>query len=120
MGDIVFDIFNDAGKVKIRVGSNLYTLNASEIENLRNFLIMQAKYPAQIAIPNTMRSMVIMFENGTIALNLAMGSIGTRGYILIVTYTSPEIVRYDTNMFFVDMTALQEYISSVTAAIKEG
>ncbi|MCM1220366.1 MAG: hypothetical protein NC548_38370 [Lachnospiraceae bacterium] len=114
--DIVFNIYKDkdSGETKIRVGNNLYTLNPTESEKLKNFLILQAQHPLEIAVPDTMRSMVIMFENGSIAMNLSMGSIGypPKGFILMVTYSSPELIRYDTNMFFVDMATLKEYITA--------
>lgn len=114
MGDIVFNIYKESGETKIRIGNNLYTLSAAESEKLKNFLVMQATHPLEIAVPDTMRSMVIMFENGTIAMNLALGSIGypPKGFILIVTYSPPELVRYDTNMFFLDMATMKEYIAA--------
>lgn len=115
MGDIIFNIYRESGETKIRIGNNLYTLSALESEKLKSFLVMQATHPLEIAVPDTMRSMVIMFENGTIAMNLTLGSIGypPRGFILIVTYSPPELVRYDTNMFFLDANTLREYIAAM-------
>lgn len=118
MGEIVFDIYRDngSGKTKIRVGNNLYTLNAVETEKLKIFLMTQGTYQSEIAFPDAMRSMVIMFENGTVALSLSIGSFGSppRGFILMVTYAPPELVRYDTSMFFVDGSTLGEYIEAVS------
>lgn len=118
MGDIVFDIYKDSesGKSKVRVGNNLYTLNAVETEKLGVFLMTQASYQSEVAFPNAMRSMAIMFENGTVAMNLSIGSIGSppKGFILMVTYAPPQLIRYDTSMFFLDASTLGEYIAALS------